>query len=112
MEHRRKTLFQNAPWTEIQHRIANALRFIPVGGRVQQQKDRLMNTVLEAVYTLTPNAKPSPYAKRWWTTDPTQLRRVYTHWRNQTKTQRRAGRVILELERQAKDAAKEYHDVI
>ena len=107
-----RLLFKNAPWTEIRDRIASTLRFTPVGGRVQEQTDRLMSTVLEAVHKLTPKAKPSPYAKKWWTTELTQLRRVHTHWRNQARTQRRAGRVILELERQAKDAAKEYHDAI
>jgi hypothetical protein len=71
-----------------------------------------MSVVLEAVHTLTPIAKPSPYAKRWWTTDLTQLRRVYTHWRNQARSQRRIGRISPDLERQAKDAAEEYHKAI
>jgi hypothetical protein len=26
-----------------------------------------------------PFSRPSPYAKRWWTTDLTQLRRIYTY---------------------------------
>ena len=34
------------------------------GGSVQQQTDRLMKVVLEAVHALTPKAKPSPYAKK------------------------------------------------
>ena len=107
-----RLLFKNAPWTAIRARIATALRVVPVGGGVQQQTDRLMTAVLEAVHALTPKAKPSPYAKRWWTTDLTQLRRIYTHWRNRARTQRRAGLILPELEQQAKDAAKEYHDGI
>jgi hypothetical protein len=71
-----------------------------------------MNVVLEAVHALTPTAKPSPHAKRWWTTDLTQLRRVYTYWRNQARTQRRMGRIFPDLEQQANVAAKEYHDAI
>jgi hypothetical protein len=33
-----------------------------------------MQAVLEAVNTLTPKGKPSPYAKRWWTKGLTKLR--------------------------------------
>ena len=71
-----------------------------------------MAAVTEAVVELTPKAKPSPYAKRWWTTDLTQLRRTYTYWRNQARSRRRAGRTIPELEQRAREAAKEYHDAI
>lgn len=61
-----RLLFKDAPWTAIRARIATALRFIPVGGGAQQQTDRLMAAVLEAVYALTLKAKPSLYAKRRW----------------------------------------------
>lgn len=50
--------------------------------------------------------------KRWWTTDLTELRRIYTHWRNRARTERRAGRSIAELDELAKGAAKQYHDAI
>lgn len=59
-----RLLFKNAPWTAIRTRIAMALQSVPVRGSVQQQTDQLMTIVLEAVHTLTPRAKPSPYAKR------------------------------------------------
>jgi hypothetical protein len=107
-----RLLFKNAPWTAIRARIATTLQPIPTGGGVQHQTDQLMTVVLEAVQALTPRAKPSPYAKRWWTTDLTQLRRTYTHYRNRARTQRRAGCRLPELEQRAKDAAKEYHDAI
>ena len=71
-----------------------------------------MEAVTEAVFELTPKAKPSPYAKRWWTTDLTQLRRSYTYWQNQARSQRRVGRVTPELEQRARESAKEYHDTI
>ena len=70
-------LFKNAPWNAIRDKINATLPIIPLGGTVQQQIDRLMTTVLEAVTTLTPKAKPSPYAKRWWTKDLTQLKQIY-----------------------------------
>ena len=71
-----------------------------------------MSAVLEAVHALTPKARPSPYAKRWWTTDLTQLRRIYTCWRNRARSERRAGQTIADLEETAKVAAKQYHDAI
>lgn len=104
-----RLLFKNAPWSKIRDQITDHLRQTAQGGSVQQQTDRLMTAVLEAVNTLTPRAKPSPYTKRWWTADLTALRRIYTYWRNRARTQRRTGQIQSILEQQAKDAAREYH---
>ncbi|PWI65215.1 hypothetical protein PCL_07265 [Purpureocillium lilacinum] len=71
-----------------------------------------MSVVLDAVYTLTPRAKPSKCAKRWWTSDLTQLRRIHTFWRNRARASKRAGQPCAELETTARDAAKQYHDAI
>jgi hypothetical protein len=59
-----RLLFKNALWKDIRSRIAAVLWPVPFGGSVQQQTDRLMTAVLEAIHALTPKAKPSPYAKR------------------------------------------------
>ncbi|KAK6810408.1 hypothetical protein RU639_013833, partial [Aspergillus parasiticus] len=107
-----RLLFKNAPWKEINARITRSLDRTPSDGTVQQKTDRLMSAVLEAVHTLTPKARPSPYAKRWWTTDLTQLRYIYTYWRNHVRSERRAGRIASHLEETAKSAAKQYHDAI
>lgn len=107
-----RLLFKNVPWKEIRTKIATNLRFIPVGGTVQQQTDRLMTAVLDAIQSLTPKAKPCSHSKRWWTTDLTQLRQIYTYWRSQSRTQRRMDYVIPNVEQQAKSAAKEYHGAI
>jgi ribonuclease HI len=107
-----RLLLKNAPWKEINVRIAAGLEKMPAEGTVQQQTDRIMGTVAEAVHTLTPKAKPCPYAKRWWTTDLTQLRRIYTYWRGRARVARRAGWTDVELEKTAKAAAKQYHDAI
>lgn len=104
-------LLKNAPWKEINARIANSLG-LPSEGTVQQKTDRLMAAVTEAVHALTPKAKPSPYTKRWWTSDLTQLRRIYTYWRNRARTERRGGQRTPDLEEGAKAAAKQYHDAI
>lgn len=110
--HQERLLLKNAPWKEIRARIANTLSATPMEGTVQQRTDRLMSAVSEAVHSLTPKAQPSLYAKRWWTTDLAELRRIYTHWRNHTRTERRTGQRIPELEELAKGAAKQYHDTI
>jgi hypothetical protein len=107
-----RLLFKNAPWSAINQRIEAALCSTTQGGSVQQQTDRLMTIVTEAIGALTPVAKPCSYAKRWWTTDLTQLRRTYTYWRNQARNQRRAGMTAPEAERQAREASKEYYDAI
>ena len=107
-----RLLLKNAPWKKINDRITDRLGSSPAGNTVQQKTDRLMSAVLEAVQALIPRAKPSPHAKRWWTDDLTQLRHVYTYWRNRARTARRAGTSTSDLENTAKGAAKQYHDAI
>lgn len=107
-----RLLFKNAPWNAIRERVAHALQCRPISGNVQVQTDLLMEVVLEAVNALTPKAKPSPYAKRWWTQDLTKLRQVYTYWRNIARAQRRGGEAVPALKQQARASAKEYHDAI
>jgi ribonuclease HI len=107
-----RLLLKNAPWKEIRARIARTLDTTPPGDTVQQKTDRLMAVVSEAVQALTPRARPSPYAKRWWTNDLTQLRQIYTYWRNRARSERRAGQANAYLEYVAKGASKQYHDAI
>ncbi|OHW94829.1 reverse transcriptase, partial [Colletotrichum incanum] len=107
-----RLLFKNAPWKAINARIETTLQRVPSGGTVQQQTDRLMSAVVEAVEALTPTAKPSRYAKRWWTENLTQLRRIHTFWRNRARAERRAGHCPPDLEERARAAAKQYHDAI
>ncbi|KAM3543691.1 hypothetical protein ARSEF1564_003451, partial [Beauveria bassiana] len=106
-----RLLLKNAPWKEIQARVAANLKDV-TGGTVQERMDTLVSVVLEAVHTLTPKARPSPYTKRWWTSDLTQLRQVYTYWRNRARAMRRAGCTDHELHDTAKAAAKQYHTAI
>lgn len=107
-----RLLFKNAPWKEINIMISRSLEMVPSEGTVQQNTDRLMKAVSEAVHSLTPKAKPSPAMKRWWTSDLTQLRHIYTYWRNRARAERRAGCSARGLDETAKAAAKQYHDAI
>jgi exonuclease III/ribonuclease HI len=111
--HQERLLLKNAPWKQINERIFRALETKPPEGTTQQRTDRLMEVVLEAVHALTPRAKPSPAMKRWWTQDLTQLRRIYTYWRNRARAARRSGgNIRADLEETAKRASKQYHDAI
>jgi exonuclease III len=107
-----RLLLKNTPWKEINARIIKTLGARPSEGTVQQKTDTLMSAVLEAVYVLTPKARPSTHTKRWWTTDLTQLKRIYTYWRNRARSERRAGQIVAGLEETAKAAAVQYHDAI
>ncbi|KAI2694771.1 hypothetical protein CBS147372_9610 [Penicillium roqueforti] len=111
-QHPKRLLLKNTPWTEINARIASALATTPSGGTVQQQTERLMSAVSEAVHTLTPRAKLSPHAKRWWTANLKQLRQIHTYWRNHARSERRTGRKVPYLENMAASAAKQYQDAI
>jgi hypothetical protein len=59
-----RLLFKNAPWNAIRERVAHALQGRLPDGDVQRQTDRLMRVVVDTVSSLTPKAKPTPYAKR------------------------------------------------
>ncbi|KAJ6437636.1 endonuclease/exonuclease/phosphatase [Purpureocillium lavendulum] len=61
-----RLLLKNAPWNEINKRVAAALGTEPIGGTVHHQTDRLMAVVLEAVHALTPKAKPNATEKTAW----------------------------------------------
>ncbi|KAM3537420.1 hypothetical protein ARSEF1564_009660 [Beauveria bassiana] len=106
-----RMMLKNAPWKEIRSRIAANITDT-TGGTVQEKMDALVIVVGEAVHALTPKARPSPYSKRWWTSDLTQLRQVYTYWRNRARTVRRGGCTDPDLQNTAKAAAMQYHDAI
>ncbi|KAK4058955.1 hypothetical protein Purlil1_14415 [Purpureocillium lilacinum] len=95
-----RLLLKNAPWNDINKRVAAALGKDPIEGTVQHQTDRLMSVVLEAMHALTPKAKSCPHAKRWWTQDLTQLRQIHTYWRNRARASRRGGQISEHLEQE------------
>lgn len=102
--------WKSAPWGRIRDHIASQLE--PPQGSIQDQTNHLMEVVETAVLTLTPRAKPSPYARRWWTSSLTDRRKTYTYWRNKARSFRRVQNFQPAIEQQAKQAAKEYHDAI
>ncbi|KAG9801027.1 hypothetical protein KCU95_g29, partial [Aureobasidium melanogenum] len=59
-----------------------------------------------------PKAKPSKYAKRWWSNDLTSMRKEYTKARNLARSRRRQGRRDDNLEIAAKIARHDFHHAI
>jgi ribonuclease HI len=67
----------------------------------------LVNTTLEE---MVPRAKPSPYAKRWWTKELSKLRHQLTVLRNRVTTLRRRGKDTTHARLLVHQARKTYFD--
>jgi hypothetical protein len=68
--------------------------------------------VSRGVAEFTPKARPSQYAKRWWTTELGELRKEYTRLRNQARSRRRRGQRDIGAENTAKQARLRFHHKI
>ena len=66
-----------------------------------------MNTILEE---MVPRARPSPYTKRWWTKELTQLRHKLTTLRNKVTTLRRWNQDTSHAQMLFHQARKAYFD--
>ena len=105
--------WDNAPWGKIREAITRQIGQQPCYEQeVQSQADWLIKIVKDTVFALTPVAKPSPYAKRWWSTELTELRRIYTYWRNRARATKHTNTANIALEEQARKASKEYFGAI
>ena len=71
-----------------------------------------MDAVSKAVQAYTLKAKPSPYAKRWWSKELTELRGAQSRLRNAVRRLRREKIRDLELEHSAYTATRQYHNAI
>ena len=100
-------LFKKADWTRIPATVADEIGQVPrtiADDEIDNHATRLASAVEAAIRLHVPLAKPSPYAKRWWTHDLTQQRNDYTHWRSRARAARRAGFTDHQMERRSKDA--------
>lgn len=88
-----RRLFKSAPWKKICDQISAQLedmvRLLEIN--LNSCIFQLLSVVQKAVDDHVPIAKPSQYAKRWWTKDLTKLRKDYTCLRNQAARLRRQG---------------------
>ena len=94
-----RLLFKHASWKGVREYVQAGLQDLPPASDIETFHNRLISLVERAIKKHTPRAKPSPYAKRWWTKDLTDLRKDYTYWRNSARTVRRVGQRDLQLER-------------
>jgi len=75
-------------------------------------QDYIQRATQEAIAQHCPKAKPSKYARIWWSENLTVLRRRYTTIRNQARSIRRQGRRGLNLEAATKAARHDFHHAI
>ena len=78
----------------------------------QEGCDRLLNTVSEVVQQMVPKARPSPYAKRWWSKELTALKKKQSSLRNLVRAKRKLCIEDTLLEDSAKQATSKYHSAI
>ncbi len=71
-----RLIFKNAPLAKICQEIRNSTAKITASAQdVDNYTQQLMSIVIEAIDKHVPKAKPSPYAKRWWTENLSVLRK-------------------------------------
>lgn len=108
-----KTLFKHAQWHKIREMVSsekNSSR--PPEEDADAIAEWLGAMASRAVSRYTPKAKPSKYAKRWWTAELNTLRKSYTHLRNKARSLRRQGWRDVEVEEDAKQAKRVFHHTI
>ena len=108
----KKLLFKEAPWQQIREATFKILEVSPLPRDTQGRCDRLMDAVSQAVQAYTPKAKPSPYAKRWWSKELTEMRGAQSRLRNAVRRLRCEKIRDMELERSAYTTTRQYHTAI
>jgi ribonuclease HI len=112
-----RRLFRNTNWPKACHLVSVGLLQLPLSNTVPntaQEIDRFTShftkIVQDAVFRCTPIARPSPYTKRWWNLNLSQLRRKYTQVRYEARSQRRGNLRDRRLEERVRTARKIFHD--
>ena len=97
-----RRMYKNADWERIRQEVSQAIREPPTIGQLQttddldKESERFMRAILATIDQYTQRAKPSPYAKRWWTPTLTTLRQTMTALRNRVTTLRRRAEDVEE----------------
>lgn len=78
-----RRLFKTASWDKVRNEVSTHLSSLTASPtELDLYSDQLINIVERAISLHIPLAKPSPYAKRWWTQNLTDLRKQYSSLRN------------------------------
>ena len=109
-----RLLYKSAPWDKIRKKIKSRLTNLTMEkGDVNAFTAELLKIVSGAVQELVPVSQPSPYAKRWWSKDLTQLWKTYTYWRNQaTNAKRQSAKTSGKLARKAAAAKRNFFKAV
>lgn len=113
-----KRLYKTADWEKIGEEISDAIREAPAIEQLQtvtdldEESDRFMRAILATIDQHTQRAKPSPYAKRWWTPTLTTLRQTMTALRNRVTTLRRRTESVEEAKANLHRARQRYSQEI
>ena len=111
-----RRLYKNGKWEVlngyVKDHLASIERIDPVA-KLDEYTTKLTKVVMEGIELSVPIAKPSPYNKRWWAEELSQLRRRYTVFRNQARRRRRNNqRDNTVLYSVAKAAKQDYHSAL
>ncbi|KAF7117738.1 hypothetical protein CNMCM5793_006918 [Aspergillus hiratsukae] len=108
-------MWKKAPWDEIVNRISQNMIALPEirdPEELEKQLGIMMGKVSETLEGCVPQVRPSPYCKRWWTDELTELRNVYTYKKNQWTQLRRYGVNRPDMEKQVKQLRHRFHTAI
>ena len=117
-ERETKRLYYDANWEAIRTTLAERTATGYTGSSLEtkdqldQAAEALESVVSTTLEELVPRAKPSPYAKRWWTKELTQLRHRFTTLRNRITKLRRQDKDTAHTQLLAHQARKTYFDEI
>ena len=106
-------LLQKADWKAIRDKIGQHLTDNPFPtDDLEAMQGYIQEVTQTAIEQHCPKAKPSKYAKRWWSNELTSMRKEYTRTRNLARSRRRQGRREDRLETAAKIARHDFHHAI
>lgn len=97
--------FKNVAWDKVRNKVSSNLALLTaIPNKLDLYSTQLVQVVELAIAKHVPLAKPSFYAKRWWTQSLTDLCKQYTSVRNhfhRSRNQNAPSGITKNLERQA-----------
>lgn len=113
-----KRLYRNADWNLIRTHLDKALQqtdpttALRSIAQIENRAELLTQTTTRVLEELVPRAWESPYNKRWWTRELTDLREEFTTRRNRVTTLRRRGEDTERARKLADSARRTFHNAI
>jgi hypothetical protein len=113
-----KRQYAQADWNKIRTKLEEALCRAPLEERqgstdeLDYKADLLISRINDILESYVPRARQSPYNKRWWTRELTELRTEYTTRRNRIVTLSRRGEDTQRARQLANAARRTFHNAI